>query len=384
MREHFGELVFGTTIPRNVRIAEAPSHGLPVLIYDNACAGSQAYILLASEFIRRRAQPATPSRNRDQPRDRMSQPPKPRGLGRGLSALLGDDDVAAAVAPPAAPSPAPAPPPRPRHLRARRSPCRSPSSGPAASSRARPSTTSRCWSSRCGSSACCNRSWCGRSPGRPTAYEIVAGERRWRAAQKAQLHEVPVVVRNMGDQDALQLGLIENLQRTDLTAIDEAQGYRRLVEDFAQSQDDIARTMGKSRSQVANTVRLLELPPPVQAMIQAGDLTAGQARALIGTPDPLAIAQRAVAEKLSARELERMGSALKPRAKGGRPRAASAKSADTSRVGKAHRGSAGPQGRSQAARAGRAEPAHARDPRLRPARHGRREADATVEVLPGG
>jgi ParB family chromosome partitioning protein len=165
--------------------------------------------------------------------------------------------------------------------------------------------------------------------GQADSYEIVAGERRWRAAQKAQLHEVPVVVRNMGDQDALQLGLIENLQRTDLTAIDEAQGYRRLVADFAQSHDDIARTVGKSRSQVANTVRLLELPQPVQAMIQAGDLTAGQARALIGTPDPLAIAQRAVAEKLSARELERLGSALKPKAKGSRPKATSAKSADT-------------------------------------------------------
>ena len=110
MRGHFGELVFGTTIPRNVRIAEAPSHGLPVLIYDNACAGSQAYILLASEFIRRRrtaaeAQPVTAvSRNV------MSQPPKPRGLGRGLSALLGDEDVAAAVTP--------SPPRRPRRAAA--------------------------------------------------------------------------------------------------------------------------------------------------------------------------------------------------------------------------------------------------------------------------
>lgn len=161
-------------------------------------------------------------------------------------------------------------------------------------------------------------------------YLIIAGERRWRAAQKAQLHEVPVVVRTMGDQDALQVGLIENLQRTDLTAIDEAQGYRRLVEDFVQSHDDIARTVGKSRSHVANTVRLLDLPAPVQEMIQSGDLSAGQARALIGTPDPVALAQRAVQEKLSARELERMASALKPKAKGGRPKGTtSAKSADT-------------------------------------------------------
>jgi ParB family chromosome partitioning protein len=165
--------------------------------------------------------------------------------------------------------------------------------------------------------------------GQAESYEIVAGERRWRAAQKAQLHEVPVVVRTMGDQDALQVGLIENLQRSDLTAIDEAQGYRRLVEDFVQSHDDVARTVGRSRPHVANTIRLLDLPPPVQDMIRSGELSAGQARALIGTPDPLAMARQAVAEKLSARELERMASELKPKAKGGRPKASASKSADT-------------------------------------------------------
>ncbi len=167
--------------------------------------------------------------------------------------------------------------------------------------------------------------------GQVDSYEIVAGERRWRAAQKAQLHEVPVVVRTMGDQDALQLGLIENLQRADLSAIDEAQGYRRLVDDFKQTQEDIARTVGKSRPHVANTVRLLELPGAVQDMIRRGDLTAGQARALIGVPDPLVVAQRAIDEKLSARELERLGVALKPNTKGGRPKtsASTSKSADT-------------------------------------------------------
>jgi ParB family chromosome partitioning protein len=167
--------------------------------------------------------------------------------------------------------------------------------------------------------------------GQTDSYEIVAGERRWRAAQKAQLHEVPVVVRTMGDQDALQLGLIENLQRADLSAIDEAQGYRRLADDFNQTQEDIAKTVGKSRPHVANTVRLLELPGAVQDMIRRGDLTAGQARALIGVPDPLVVARRAIDEKLSARELERLGGALKPNAKGGRPKtaASTSKSADT-------------------------------------------------------
>ena len=169
--------------------------------------------------------------------------------------------------------------------------------------------------------------------GQADAYEIVAGERRWRAAQKAQLHEVPVVVRTMGDQDALQLGLIENLQRADLTAVDEALGYRRLSDEFKQTQEDIAKTVGKSRPHVANTVRLLELPGAVQEMIRRGELSAGQARALIGVPDPLAVAQRAVDEKLSARDLERLGGELKSKPKDGRSKAtgstSTAKSADT-------------------------------------------------------
>ena len=165
--------------------------------------------------------------------------------------------------------------------------------------------------------------------GVPDSYEIVAGERRWRAAQKAQLHDVPVVVRPMGDQDALQLGLIENLQRADLTAIDEAQAYRRLQQDFDQSHDDIARTVGKSRPHVANTVRLLELPDPVQQMVRGGQLSAGQARALIGVPDPLAMAQRALGEKLTVRELERLGGDLKRKTKGANPTTEAPKSADT-------------------------------------------------------
>ena len=167
--------------------------------------------------------------------------------------------------------------------------------------------------------------------GQTDYYEIVAGERRWRAAQKAQLHEVPVVVRTMGDQDALQLGLIENLQRADLSAIDEALGYRRLSDEFAQTQEDIAKTVGKSRPHVANTVRLLELPGAVHQMIRRGELSAGQARALIGVPDPLVVAQRAVDEKLTARDLERLGGELKPKTKGGRPKAtgSATKSADT-------------------------------------------------------
>jgi len=260
----------------------------------------------------------------------MSQPPKPRGLGRGLSALLGDDEVAATVAPPPAPAQATAPAARPAPARA---PLTLPI-GQLKAGRMQPRTTFEDMEALVESV----KEFGLLQPilvrpvaGQTDYYEIVAGERRWRAAQKAQLHEVPVVVRNMGDQDALQLGLIENLQRADLSAIDEALGYRRLSDEFAQTQEDIAKTVGKSRPHVANTVRLLELPGAVHQMIRRGELSAGQARALIGVPDPLVVAQRAVDEKLTARDLERLGGELKPKTKGGRPKATggATKSADT-------------------------------------------------------
>jgi ParB family chromosome partitioning protein len=266
----------------------------------------------------------------------MSQPPKPRGLGRGLSALLGDDEVAATVAPAPAAAPSPTEAPAPA---ARPSPVRAPLTlpiGQLKAGRMQPRTTFEDMEALVDSV----KEFGLLQPilvrpvaGQADAYEIVAGERRWRAAQKAQLHEVPVVVRTMGDQDALQLGLIENLQRADLTAVDEALGYRRLSDEFKQTQEDIAKTVGKSRPHVANTVRLLELPGAVQEMIRRGELSAGQARALIGVPDPLAVAQRAVDEKLTARDLERLGGALRSKPKDGRSKATAgagmAKSADT-------------------------------------------------------
>jgi ParB family chromosome partitioning protein len=263
----------------------------------------------------------------------MSLPPKPRGLGRGLSALLGDDEVAATVAP------TPAAAPSAEATAARPLPVRAPLTlpiGQLKAGRMQPRTTFEDMEALVDSV----KEFGLLQPilvrpvaGQADAYEIVAGERRWRAAQKAQLHEVPVVVRTMGDQDALQLGLIENLQRADLTAVDEALGYRRLSDEFKQTQEDIAKTVGKSRPHVANTVRLLELPGAVQEMVRRGELSAGQARALIGVPDPLAVAQRAVDEKLTARDLERLGGDLKAKPKDGRSKATAstttAKSADT-------------------------------------------------------
>jgi ParB family chromosome partitioning protein len=135
-------------------------------------------------------------------------------------------------------------------------------------------------------------------------YEIIAGERRWRASQLAGLHEVPVVPVDVTDADALEIAIIENVQREDLNAIEEAQGYHALANEFKRSQDEIAKIVGKSRSHIANTMRLTKLPAEVQAYITTGKLSAGHARALIGVPDPLAAAKRIVEEGLNVRQTE--------------------------------------------------------------------------------
>src|SRR5882672_10135489 len=135
-------------------------------------------------------------------------------------------------------------------------------------------------------------------------FEIIAGERRWRASQMAGLHEVPIVPVDISDSDALEIMIIENVQREDLNAMEEAQGYHALADEFKRSQEDIAKIVGKSRSHVANMMRLTRLPAEVQALIAKGELSAGHARALIGVPDPLAAAKRIVAEGLNVRQAE--------------------------------------------------------------------------------
>ncbi len=137
-------------------------------------------------------------------------------------------------------------------------------------------------------------------------YEIVAGERRWRAAQRANLHAMPVIVRDLNDQEVLELGIIENVQRADLNAIEEAGGYRELIERFGYTQDQLAEVIGKSRSHLANTLRLLRLPESVQAMVQEGKLTAGHARALVGREDAEALAKRIIDRDMNVREVEAM------------------------------------------------------------------------------
>jgi ParB family chromosome partitioning protein len=138
----------------------------------------------------------------------------------------------------------------------------------------------------------------------PNQFEIIAGERRWRAAQRAGLHDVPVVIREVDDKEALELAIIENVQRVDLNPLEEAQGYEQLIEQFSYTQQDLAQVIGKSRSHVANTLRLLKLPREVRDLVTSGQLTAGHARTLITTEDPAAVAREIVERGLSVREAE--------------------------------------------------------------------------------
>jgi ParB family chromosome partitioning protein len=146
-----------------------------------------------------------------------------------------------------------------------------------------------------------------RPSGDPNIFEIIAGERRWRAAQRAGLHEVPVLIRDVDDKEALELAIIENVQRVDLNPLEEAQGYEQLIEQFSYTQQDLAQVIGKSRSHVANTLRLLKLPREVRDMVISGQLTAGHARTLITAEDPAAVAREIVERGLSVREAEALG-----------------------------------------------------------------------------
>ena len=141
-------------------------------------------------------------------------------------------------------------------------------------------------------------------PDAGTGYEIVAGERRWRAAQRAGLHQVPVIVRELGDLEMLELAIIENVQRSDLNPIEEASGYRELIERHGYTQERLAEVIGKSRPHLANTLRLLKLPDSIQGLLRDGKLTAGHARALIGRDDAEALAARIVEDGLNVRDVE--------------------------------------------------------------------------------
>lgn len=143
-------------------------------------------------------------------------------------------------------------------------------------------------------------------PDRSDHYQIIAGERRWRAAQLARLHDIPVVIRDLDDRTALEVAIIENVQRADLSPLEEAEGYRRLIEEFGETQDSVAKRVGKSRSHIANSVRLLGLPDAVRSLLANGAISAGHARALIGHPDAELLANQIVSKQLNVRQLEKL------------------------------------------------------------------------------
>lgn len=163
-------------------------------------------------------------------------------------------------------------------------------------------------------------------------FEIVAGERRWRAAQRAQLHEVPVIVRDFTDIEVLEVAIIENIQRSDLNAIDEAAGYKQLMEKFGRTQDEMGKALGKSRSHIANLVRLLSLPDTVQAFLADGRLSAGHARTLVGHPDAERLAAEIVKGGLSVRAAEKLAKSEKPTRTKKSPASTKAKDADTVQI----------------------------------------------------
>lgn len=172
---------------------------------------------------------------------------------------------------------------------------------------------------------------------RPTEkgrFEIVAGERRWRAAQRAQLHEVPVIIRDFDDVEVLEVAIIENIQRADLNPVDEASGYKQLMEKFGRTQEEMGKALGKSRSHIANSVRLLTLPASVQTHLETGKLSAGHARALIGHPDVEKIAATIIKNGLSVRDAERLAKQNKTPKSPAKNRTASEKDADTVQIEK--------------------------------------------------
>lgn len=143
-------------------------------------------------------------------------------------------------------------------------------------------------------------------------YELVAGERRWRAAQKAQLHEIPVIIREFDEESSAEVALIENIQREDLNAIEEAEAYKQLIDRYGHSQEVVGKLVGKSRSHIANLLRLLELPDPVRQMLLRGDISMGHARAVVTAPDPEALAIQIVEGDLSVRQAEHLAKQERP------------------------------------------------------------------------
>ncbi len=223
----------------------------------------------------------------------MAKPTKPRGLGRGLSALMADVQTDA-----------------PENTAPRRADL----TVPIDSIRPNPDQPRRTFDDDALKELAASIKEKGviqplivrRDPNDADLYQIVAGERRWRASQMAQLHELPVLVRDFDDTEVLEIAIIENIQRADLNPVDEATGYRQLMDRFGHTQDQMAQALGKSRSHIANLLRLLNLPDPVLGWLTEGKLTAGHARALVGHDDATKLAQHIIQKQLSVRDAERL------------------------------------------------------------------------------
>jgi ParB family chromosome partitioning protein len=219
---------------------------------------------------------------------------KPARLGMGLSALMGEPAAPAAAAPAGAPGTLPIEALEPSPFQARATP------DPAALAELAASIQEH---------GILQPILVRPKPKAPGRYQILGGERRWRAAQQARLHDVPVVIRELDDRAAMAAGLVENLQREDLNALEEAEGYQRLMGEFGLKQEALGQAVGKSRSHVANTLRLLNLPGRVRDLLRAGTLSAGHARALLGAEDPERLAGLVVVRGLSVRQTEALAAA---------------------------------------------------------------------------
>ena len=295
VREHFGDKVYDTVIPRNVRVSEAPSHGKPVLIYDHRCAGAAGLYPARRRIVAPRLRLAC--RNERSGQAAPARPRPRRFVRRGRDRCDTGHWRSTARSDRADPA---------------RDDCSRAGISPRPSSRRSPSRSAK--------RAYCSRCWCVLSLQDDAAFELVAGERRWRAAQRVGLHEVPVIVRVLADHEVLEIALVENLQREDLSPLEEAEAYSRLIAEFGRTQASLAEAVGKSRSHIANTVRLLSLPAPVRQRLDEGDLSAGHARALLAAADPGALADEVVRRGLNVRATERLVQRRAQPTQGRRPR----------------------------------------------------------------
>ena len=251
---------------------------------------------------------------------------KARGLGRGLSSLLGDAGIAATTG--TSPSGA-APSAAPAQTGLTELPIEWINSGPWQPRRRFDTASLSELAESIRSKGLVQPILVRPRAGAPNRYELIAGERRWRAAQMAQLHSIPAIIRSLEDEEAYELSLIENIQRADLSAVEEAEGYQQLIDSFGYTQEQLSEIIGKSRSHIANLLRLLSLPREVSDMVVDGMLSMGQVRPLIGNSDCLALAREVAKKGLSARQVEAMVSHGKRRAgSASKPNAPREKSAD--------------------------------------------------------